>query len=200
MNNEIQIEDIIDNLEKKSCKKRFNSKKKGSRGELKICKILSDHFHKNFNRVPHSGAFGATHSLEQNAKNVLSGDIICPENFLFIIEAKSGYDIDLFNIFDFKSNWDKKQVFSFINQAIAAASRCKSVPMVVYNKDRRPCIAIVPITGYHESKIIIENISKFSKYMILNYKFSNYSWDSWIIVNLEEFLNIMPEQFFYKAK
>jgi hypothetical protein len=200
MNDEVKIDDIIDDFEKRNYKKKFNSKKKGSRGELKICKILSNHFHKNFNRVPHSGAFGTTHSLEQNARNVLSGDIICPENFLFTIEAKSGYNIDLFNIFNFKNNWDKKLVMEFINQSIVAADRCKSIPMVIYNKDRRPCVAIVPISGYKESEVIINNLYKFSKYMILNYKLLNYLWDSWIIVNLEEFLSIIPEQFFYKAK
>lgn len=118
-------------------KKRINSKKKGNNAELKICKILTEHFHKPFNRVPSSGAFGLTHSLENNAANIMAGDIICPENFKYIIECKCGYNIDFINLISSEINHDKRLFDSFLEQAERDAKRVNKKPMVIYMKDRR---------------------------------------------------------------
>ena len=69
----VQVDDIFRQLdEKKSKKKKVNSKKKGSRGELKACKILSEHFGMQFNKTPDSGAFGTAHKLDQQALETLT--------------------------------------------------------------------------------------------------------------------------------
>ena len=75
-----------------------NSKKKGNSFELAISKILSEHFNEKFTRVPQSGAItgGAnrarTEDLREDAKEILSGDLITPKGHPISYEIKAYAD------------------------------------------------------------------------------------------------------------
>ena len=99
-------------------KKRKNACDKGKRGERTICKILSAHFNDEFKRTPSSGAISTIHrNISSAAHKVLAGDIMCPDGFVFSIENKYGYNLDIFNIFQ-KKHGDKKTLFGFFDQAV----------------------------------------------------------------------------------
>lgn len=79
-------------------KKRVNGNRKGKSYERSIVHDLEKRFNDVFRRVPTSGAmmggmnFHKNKDLRQDAKEILSGDIICPSWFPFSIEAKNYYD------------------------------------------------------------------------------------------------------------
>ena len=201
---EIQVDDIFQQLdEKQARKKKINSKAKGDRGELKACKILTDFFGIKFNKVPRSGGFGTTHQLEQNALEVLTGDILTPQGFLFTLENKSGYDIDLINFFcskhtSKKKSSDKTLIYTFLDQSVRDAVRVSKIPAVIYTKDRRPPLLIIPLNNFSGEKVLKEKLSKFELYLTFKYvpKYS-YIWKNWVLFSLEESLNVLGRNFFF---
>ena len=95
----------------------MNSKKKGNRVELEFAKILSNRFNDTFRRVPASGAHGtnlANTNLRQDAKEILTGDIICPQWFEFTVEIKSRID---FNFWDLLNRDTENEIDQWIEQA-----------------------------------------------------------------------------------
>lgn len=89
----------------------INSKNKGSNFERAVCKILKERFPgKDFSRVPTSGAFFGKSNKEKrclaedNVKEVLSGDVICPSNFRFSVECKSYAEISFWDLFNESSD------------------------------------------------------------------------------------------------
>tara|TARA_R100001086_G_C11719865_1_gene226589 strand:- start:105 stop:638 length:534 start_codon:yes stop_codon:yes gene_type:complete len=118
-------------------KKRTNSKAKGSRFERKIATMFNDRFKtKEFSRTPGSGAFATTHSLPEHLQ--IYGDLIAPKNFKYCIECKKGYkNINLNNLLDYSS-----QLFKFIQQCEKDSQKCKKEPMLLYQQDRQPILAI----------------------------------------------------------
>jgi len=79
---------------------KINSKDKGNRVELELAKILTERFGQEFKRVPMSGAWGTRNrefQVREDAMQILSGDIMCPENFKFSVESKGRID---FNFWD----------------------------------------------------------------------------------------------------
>jgi hypothetical protein len=191
---EPEIEDILG--AGPTTKKRVNSKAKGNRSELKICKLLTEHFGEPFNRVPSSGAFGTSHqSLQKNARDILAGDVITPKGFLFVIENKVGYNIDLINLYSDKDNTDKKLFFGFLEQASRDAKRTDRLPMVVYTKDRRETLACFPRDFFgHSSELLFDRIFHFQW---LSPKFPE--WPCWTLVGLSELLGRMPKECFYRV-
>jgi len=82
----------MNNKKYQSKKKGINSKAKGNRNENYFAKILTERFNKEFKRVPQSGAWGTRNrsfNVNEDAKDILSGDLICPKDFRFSIECKS---------------------------------------------------------------------------------------------------------------
>jgi len=99
---DLMIENILD---KPAIKKKVDGKAKGDRTELHLCKLLSKHFGEEFSKAPGSGSrWSQVAYLPEHAKKTLSGDVCVPEEFLWVIESKGGYedDIDLNNICDGK--------------------------------------------------------------------------------------------------
>ena len=112
-------------------KKRVNSRRKGNAFEREVAKILNTRFNtKDFCRSPGSGAFATTHELPQYMK--VYGDLITPQNFKFILECKSGYDVTFEDIFKPKSDF-----YKFIAQAKRDAEKAEKDWLVVYKKTRR---------------------------------------------------------------
>ena len=96
------VEDIFDNASPQR-KQAVNSKKKGNRVELELCKKLTDHFGVDFSRSVGSGnRWGQVNYLPDHARKTLIGDICVPEHFKWVIECKGGYDTDV----DFSSVLD----------------------------------------------------------------------------------------------
>lgn len=132
------VEDILDNNVKK---KKINSKDKGRRGESDLCKVLSARFvgMAGFNRVIGSGNAWSFANLTEQAKNVMTGDIVCPEGFKFSIECKYGYaQIDLSSSFHGNKELDK-----FLLQSEKDADRIHRKPMLCWKKPRQKWLAFV---------------------------------------------------------
>jgi hypothetical protein len=94
------VDDILKNKEKK--KKKVNGKQKGGRVERELTKILNTRFNcQDFSRSVGSGnRWGQVSHLPKHARDVFSGDLIVPANFIFCLESKGGYDgIDLNRLF-----------------------------------------------------------------------------------------------------
>src|SRR5688572_33277167 len=91
-----ELDDIIDELNKRK-KKKKDSKDKGGRGERLLVKELEKRFPGvPFSRTIGSGNRGSQAKLSEAAKQIFTGDIVVPENFVFALECKYGYnDISL---------------------------------------------------------------------------------------------------------
>ena len=117
-------------------KPRINSRSKGNTFERVVAKTLNIRFNTDeFCRTPGSGAFGTTHKLPQYLK--VHGDLITPENFKFVIEAKRGYDLQLEDLWKPKSNF-----YKFIKQAERDGKAGGRDWLLIYKKDRQKEIVI----------------------------------------------------------
>jgi len=156
----------------------MNSKKKGNRVELEFTKILSKRFNDTFKRVPASGAHGtnlAHTDLRQDAKEILTGDIICPQWFGFTIEIKSRGD---FNFWDLLNRETENEIDQWIKQAKNESAVAK------------------------KDWFIIVKINNKKPFVILEYKyFIDYDLlykGSFGIIRLDYFLEL-PDEFFGKV-
>ena len=140
-----EIDDILDNLDRRKGPK---SGQKGKRGERNIVKTLNDRFGsilgKNaglFSRSVGSGnRYGQKVVLSQNAMDIYSGDIVVPDGFNFVLESKNGYnDIDLCTAF-VKGH---KELDTFLKQVSDDAKRCGRKPMLIWKKDRKSPLAFL---------------------------------------------------------
>ena len=117
-------------------KPRINSRAKGNTFERNVARKLNERFDTNeFCRTPGSGAFATTHKLPQHLK--VHGDLITPENFKFVIEAKRGYDIK------FEDMWKpKSDLYKFIDQAERDGKAASKPWLLIYKKDRQKEVII----------------------------------------------------------
>lgn len=117
-------------------KPRVNGKRKGAAYERQLAKKLNNRFNtKDFSRTPGSGAFATTHKLPKHLQ--IHGDLITPEDFKFVIEAKRGYGITLEDLWKPKSNF-----YKFIQQARRDGREANKPWLLVYKKDRQKDIVI----------------------------------------------------------
>lgn len=173
--NDFFIDDVLNELKKK--KKKIDGKCKGNRTERNIVKVLNERFGTGFSRSIGSGnRWSQTNHLPKHAQDVFSGDLVVPENFVFCVESKGGYnDIDVHNFFDEGNS----QIDEFINQCEKDAERCGRKPMLVWKKNRKPYLVFV-----RECDLPHKNFDFF-----MNYK-------NYIILNLNELLKFENEFFF----
>jgi hypothetical protein len=140
MQEDLDVEDIFEKGSKK-----IKSGKKGKRVELEVVKDLNSRFAKVLAADPSKGKFsrsvgsgnrwGQNVHLSRTATNIYSGDIVCPDNFRFVLESKGGYnDIDLCTIF----GGSQSELDSFLKQVESDSERCGRKPMLVWKKDRKP--------------------------------------------------------------
>jgi hypothetical protein len=139
---ELEIDDLAF-LAEKSTKKKVNSKKKGNRGELELTKILSDRFGKTFSRSVGSGnRWGQVANLPEHAKETLLGDICAPEGFLWVIEAKNGYEA----VMDFHGlvgGKECKQLDKFIAQSSHDHEQSGRMPIIMWKPARKPWVTFI---------------------------------------------------------
>ncbi|CAE7860273.1 unnamed protein product [Symbiodinium microadriaticum] len=174
--NDLDIENI---LEEKTVKKKVNAKKKGNRVELALCKLLTKQFGKEFSRSVGSGnRWSQVHHMPEHAKKTLVGDICAPENFLWVIECKGGYEkeIDLNGIFTGNSRLD-----SFIEQSENDEGQSGRQPIICWKQSRKPWLAMVKDQHLvdHEFEVL------------LRYK-------NWNMVLLEELIEHTDEKYWFR--
>ena len=155
----------------------INSKKKGNRVELEFAKLLTKRFNQKFTRVPASGAHGtrlAETNIREDAKEILSGDLICPKEFRFSVEVKSRININFWDLL----NDNNTEIDEWISQSEGDAKIAKKEMLVIVKiNNRKPFIII--------DSILDETLLIYKK------KYS--------IIRLDYFLNL-PDDFFWNIK
>jgi hypothetical protein len=181
---EVEIENVLSNKTKK-----IKSGKKGKRVELEVVKELNSRFHEILNSNPSWGKFSRTIGsgnrwgqnvfLSKNAINNFSGDLVCPENFKFVLESKGGYnDIDLCSAFD----KGQKELDEFLKQVSEDSKRTGRKPMLLWKKDRKPRLAF--IKHYDIGKDLYKDFEFFMKY------------NDWLVFNFKDILSLKDDFFF----
>ena len=180
---------------------KVNGKAKGNRSELEVVKLLSESFKELFSRSPNSGGFGTSHArfLTKQVDTLFSGDVLCPTNFIFSIENKSGYDIDISKIFTLKKV--KSKLYEFIEQSSKDAVRVGLLPLVIYKRDYCDRIAILPYHNHSREKELKKLLKdKIKTYMIFHHKVEDSPWSKWVIITFEELLEKAQKSFFFDEK
>jgi len=124
----------------------INQKKKGSRGELELVHIFNERFGGGFKRSANSGAdtgktnYGKISQLNLDEEQIidLSGDLITPRNFKFIIESKAYSSVDFWELFNRSSNLN-----SFVEQVEFDANKTKRQPLLIIKYNRKPRLAFL---------------------------------------------------------
>ncbi len=184
LNDDLDIEDVV-----KEKPKKIKSGAKGKSAERDICHALNDRFVNilkahlswgTFSRSVGSGnRWGQGVILSEQAKNVYASDICCPENFLFVIESKKGYnEIDLCACFSGKC----PGLDAFLQQVSEDAEKVKRHPLLIWKKDRKPAIAFI-------RKANAPN--KLCPSIMMDYK-------DWIALPFIELLVSTPDDFWFK--
>lgn len=171
---------LFDDILSNEChKKRRNSGRKGRKAENDLAKQLMARFPgKQFSRVVGSGNRGWQVQLSEQAKQVLTGDLTCPENFRFCIESKKGYaEIELCSIF-VKNH---PRLDGFLEQASLDAARVNRHPLVCWKKDRQPTLAIL------READLGNHVHQFDRRMY---------YGEWVILAFDQLLTL-PDRFFF---
>jgi hypothetical protein len=183
----------------------MSSKSKGNRGERRIVAILNKHFEtEEFGRVPASGGVSTFRKgrLSEEASRTLTGDLYGPMRLLISWEVKTGYDLDFLQIFDPNDNGDKKTIKEFLEQASGDALRIKNkIPCLLYTKDRRQPVLIIPAENHIRAKEITE-LLKNNTLTSLCFTIDNKheQWKRWAMFNFVDFLNAFDRSFFFEDK
>ena len=138
--NDFLIADLFE--ERKKRKRKADGKRKGSRVELELVKILNKRFGGGFSRSVGSGnRWGQVTFLPKHAQEVFSGDLIVPKRFQWVLESKGGYqEIDINSVFVGGSS----ELDGFLDQVTKDSERCGRKPMLCWKRDRKPWLAFVP--------------------------------------------------------
>jgi len=188
MDEDEKVEIEVENLLSKKTKK-IRSGKKGKRVELEVVKDLNTRFNDILLKNPNWGRFSRTIGsgnrwgqnvyLSKSAMDNFSGDLVCPENFKFVLESKGGYnDIDLCSAF----NKGQSELDSFLKQVSHDSERTGRKPMLLWKKNRKPRLAFLKSTDLSQ-----EIHSKFEYTM----KYRN-----WIVVSFDDLI-ALEDQFFF---
>lgn len=148
--NDFEIDDIFKNFNiKKNKKKKKDSKGAGNRGELDLVHTFTARFpDKSFFRVVGSGARVAqVKNLGEN-KALFTGDLVAPSNFIFTIECKYGYDIELMSTF----TDGNKQIDAWIDQSQRQADGIGKLPLLCWRKPHHSWLAFIPKVSFNKVK------------------------------------------------
>lgn len=172
----MEIDDIL-----VTAKKRVNSSRKGKCFERDLVDILKARFKLPFARNPStfgSGAWSTTHDYSGLDMNAIAGDIITPLRFKYTIECKSGYDIELINLFSGANRKsDSKTIDGFIEQVERDAGRVNKLPLIIYRKNL--CLSLA----------LLKETTPVVQYM---------RYRDYYIVSLQDLLEL-PHNFFFPA-
>ena len=182
---DLDVEDVTGNANKKA---KVKSGAKGKSAERDIVHILNNHFEALLAKNPAWGKFsrsvgsgnrwGQKVDLPQHAKDTFTGDLCTPQNFLWVIESKKGYnDIDLCTAFSGKCT----ELDDFLKQVTDDSGRCGRKPMLLWKKDRKPRLAFMRK----------EDNTTFN---VMRYYFV---YGEWVGMTLDELLAIKENRFFF---
>jgi Holliday junction resolvase len=177
---ELNFENVIKDAEKKKKRKKgVNSKDKGNRTELNLAKLLKERFGFEFTRTVGSGnRHGQVFFLPAHAQQVYSGDLVCPENFKFVVECKGGYKkIKLHSTLQ----GGLALIDEWIEEALAESKRCGRMPVIAWKKDYMPWLGFVQTKNLKGKKI--------------EYSMKYRDWTVFSLQKLFEF----PDDFFFKS-
>lgn len=176
------VDDVLDALnKKKAAKKKVNSKDKGVRGERNLCDILMARFpdRKGFFRVVGSGAHSHRANMTDQAKEVLTSDIVCPEGFKFSIECKFGYkDYDLLAAFGSRL----KGLDEFLEQSTRDADKVGKKPWLCWKKPRQGWVCFMRA---EHAPIHVFPVKLY--------------YHEWVAVPLAELLASQPDDYFFES-
>lgn len=112
---------------------------------MELAKILTERFGQEFKRVPMSGAWGTRNreiEVREDAMQILSGDIMCPENFKFSVESKGRID---FNFWDMLNAETKGlDIDEWILQAKNDAAAVHKEALIYVKVNRRKPFVLYP--------------------------------------------------------
>lgn len=159
----------------KKVKKKINSKRKGSKAELELAKLLTGRFGMPFARVGvTSGARPKQVKLDEQAAKTFTGDIITPKEFKFSIECKAvNINVDLLE--------PSALLEKFLAQAKHDAESIGKQPMLCWKRNRKGWIAAVRVDAFEHCK--------YPEY------FAGYRL--WVVCRLERLLGIQDEHFWF---
>jgi hypothetical protein len=163
--NDIDFDEIPDDPFNNAPKKRINSKKKGNRWENQVCKILGSAFDDVFRRVPMSGGFVGgknkfrNYFVNEDAQSQLTGDLITPSWFPFIVECKNYNDSP--KVHNLLSIGDK-DLDQWIKQAKDEAKTAKKEWLIIFNMtSKRKSFAVVDFDRFYflinNNKVLFPN-------------------------------------------
>ena len=188
MDEDEKVEIEIENLLSKKTKK-IKSGKKGKRVELEVVKDLNTRFNDILVKNPNWGRFSRTIGsgnrwgqnvyLSKSAMDNFSGDLVCPENFKFVLESKGGYnDIDLCSAF----HKGQSELDSFLKQVSNDSERTGRKPILLWKKNRKPRLVFLKSIDLPQ-----EIYSKFEYTM---------KYRDWIVVAFDDIIKLEDEFFF----
>jgi Holliday junction resolvase len=158
---------------------KVNSKKKGSRVERELAKLLTDRFGREFSRSVGSGnRWSQVADMPDAARETFAGDLVVPTGFRWSLECKGGYDSSdtLASLLSSGS----KQIDEWLAQAQADSERSGRKPLICWKPSRRPWLAIVRRSDFQESGF--DRILMYSR--------------DWFVVSLEDLLATSDSMFF----
>jgi hypothetical protein len=140
-----EVDDILKNFSER--KKRKDSKDKGGRGERLLIAELDKRFPgMAFSRTVGSGNRWSQARLTETAKQVFTGDIVTPENFLFVLECKYGYnDISLDRAVQraIEGKSGNAQLNKFLKQAEKDGNSVNKKPLLCWKQNYKPWLAFL---------------------------------------------------------
>lgn len=140
MDEDFDVDDVLNSYNKK---KKKNSGRKGKRGERGLIDELKSRFsNMAFSRTLGSGNRGDQVNLTETAKKIFTGDIVTPDNFVFTIECKHGYNnISLERAI--KRAKGNSVIDSFLSQAKKDSEKVNKKPMMCWKKDYQPWLVFL---------------------------------------------------------
>jgi len=186
---DLEVDDIL--APKK--KKRVNSKAKGKRGELLCGKELKKRFGFEFSRTLGSGnRWSQTAYLPKHASDTFTGDLVCPENFQWVIEAKDGYDDDIVLHNILAKGQTNAELEKWIKEVKDESRRSGRKPLICWKRKRLPWFCIIKVTD-------IEGWFKPSLFPAYSMNYGDKNGVRWLIIQLD-FLLSLPDEFFFKEE
>jgi Holliday junction resolvase len=173
---------IVENILQPKKKATINSGDKGKRNERILAKILKERFGDGFSRSIGSGnRVWQVSNMPKHAQDTFSGDLVCPEDFLWVFECKSGYnDIDLNAAFEDGHT----ELDAFLKQAEEEKRNSGRNPMLCWKKDRKGWLAFM-------------HTNEMPKDVDFEYQLKYREWTG---VSLELLLKKTPDSFWRKGK
>lgn len=126
-------------------------KRKGSRYERHVVKLLTEATDESFRRVPASGGFNK-HGPQKVAEHAFSGDVVCNNNsFIFSVEAKSQIK---FSFTAALKNPDTAAFTLWWKQCVEDARTIGKLPMMFFKPNRLYDFIAIDDAGIIQSGLV----------------------------------------------